>query len=146
MSLGANDVRFEVLGRDECLRLLATMPIGRLAVAEKDLAPLVVPVNYVLDGDVIVFRTDPGDKLRLLRQHPVSFEVDEFDLYRRTGWSVLVQGAAADDELAPWELDALGLTPWAPGDKHLWVRLYSREISGRRIRLLDFPPDLRGYR
>jgi hypothetical protein len=39
MSLEANEVRFEVLGRDECLRLLATMPIGRLAVAERIARP-----------------------------------------------------------------------------------------------------------
>src|SRR6266508_4316639 len=46
------------LDRDECFRLLASVPVGRIAVCGPGQAPLVVPVNFALDGDVIVFRTD----------------------------------------------------------------------------------------
>lgn len=48
-----------VLDRDQCLRLLADDEIGRLAVIAGN-TPAIFPVNYALDGDTIVFRTDPG--------------------------------------------------------------------------------------
>ena len=52
----------DVLDRRECLHLLATQSVGRLAVATPE-GPLVVPVNFVLDGESIVFRSDRGSKL-----------------------------------------------------------------------------------
>ncbi len=52
----------EVLERHECLRLLASQPVGRVAVVV-DAWPMIFPVNYALDGDSIVFRTDEGSKL-----------------------------------------------------------------------------------
>lgn len=39
----------EDLSRDECFRLLADTTVGRLAVATPGAAPLVVPVNFLLD-------------------------------------------------------------------------------------------------
>jgi uncharacterized protein len=56
----------EVIDPDECRRLLAGDEIGRLAVADGG-APTVVPVNYVVDGDAVVFRTAPGTKLAKAR-------------------------------------------------------------------------------
>src|SRR5438105_5745024 len=84
----------ETIPRDECIGLLGSQVIGRVAVAEFGAAPLVVPVNFVLVGEDVLFRTDYGSKFRLavLGEHPVSFEVDGVDGGRRTGWSVLLQG------------------------------------------------------
>src|SRR5437879_11578415 len=82
------------LSRDECLQLLATQPVGRLAIGIPDAAPLVVPVNFVLDGEAIVFRSDQGTKLALLHRSPVAFQVDFVDWIHRTGWSVLARGTA----------------------------------------------------
>ena len=48
------------LTRPECLRLLAARPIGRLAVITAEGLPMIVPVNYVLDGETVLFRTDVG--------------------------------------------------------------------------------------
>jgi Pyridoxamine 5'-phosphate oxidase len=52
----------EVLDRDECLRLLASQPVGRVAVVV-DGSPMIFPVNYALDGESIVFRSDAGSKI-----------------------------------------------------------------------------------
>ena len=52
----------EELAHDECLKLLATMSIGRVAIVIDDRGPLVVPVNYALDGEIVVFRTGAGSK------------------------------------------------------------------------------------
>jgi uncharacterized protein len=90
----------------------------------------VLPVNFVLSGDAVVFRTGPGDKLRGLGQGPVSFEVDAYDPATRTGWSVLVHGVA--HPLAPSEAARLALEPWAGGDKPIWVRVEPASITGRR--------------
>ncbi|MGH9248153.1 MAG: pyridoxamine 5'-phosphate oxidase family protein [Acidimicrobiales bacterium] len=54
--------RLEVIQCDECLRLLAGDEIGRLAVISGN-TPIVLPVNYALDGETVVFRTDSGTKL-----------------------------------------------------------------------------------
>jgi uncharacterized protein len=121
----------EELDRDECLRLLATEPVGRVAVGWLGQAPLVLPVNYVLAGGAVVFRTGPGDMLRGLGQGPVSFEVDTYDPATRTGWSVLLHGVARP--VAHADVAKLDLEPWAPGDKPIWVRIVPSSITGRRL-------------
>ena len=130
----ADGVVLEALAPEECLALLRSEVIGRVAVADFNAAPLVVPVNYVLDGDAPVFRTDYGSKFRLavLAETPVSFEIDGVDPDRR-GWSVLVQGSAT--ELSEEEARRLRLQPWAPGRKTHWVRIAPESVTGRRIRL-----------
>lgn len=124
----------EELDRDECLRLLAHAPIGRLAVVVAE-CPLVFPVNFTVDGTAIVFRTDHGTKLHGARQGLVAFECDGIDLEYHTGWSVLVQGRAEEVE-NPVEiarLERLPLGPWCPGPKPVWLRIRARSIAGRRI-------------
>jgi uncharacterized protein len=121
---------FEALDPDECLRLLATQEIGRLALSVSADAPLVVPVNFVVDEESVFFRTGHGAKLRRLAARPVSFQVDDFDLGRRTGWSVLARGRGR--EVSRREVAHLALEPWIP-DRWHWVRLEIRAISGRRL-------------
>lgn len=132
----------EVLTREDCLALLRTASVGRLAVTVDDGAPLVVPVNYVLDGDVIVFRTAQGSKLDALHRRAVSFEVDFIDPFRRTGWSVLVQGHAHD--ALHWEVDHISVDSWA-GDVPFCVRIEPESITGRRLPPDEFVSDGRGY-
>ena len=123
------------LTRADCLRLLSTAPIGRIAVITADGLPMVVPVNFVLDGETILFKTDPGTKVDALRRHPVAFQADHFDTDTRRGWSVLVQGIA--HEVAPDEVGRMTLQPWVPGERRQWVRVVPRFVTGRRIG----PPD-----
>ena len=136
---------FGALDREECLSLLRWESVGRLAVARQGFAPVVVPVNFVLDGDTILFRTDVGDTTLRLFENPASFQVDRFDWYRRIGWSVLIQGNAR--LLTPDEADALDteVAPWAPGERELVVRIVPESISGRRVELVSAVVDPRGY-
>jgi uncharacterized protein len=141
-------VAIEEIPREECISLLGSQVLGRVAVADFNAAPLVVPVNYALDGESVVFRTDYGSKFRLavLREAPVSFEIDGVDPGRRSGWSVLLQGQAT--ELGDEEVERLRLqpAPWAPGGKSHWVRISPQSVTGRRIRLAEpRGPDQRGY-
>jgi nitroimidazol reductase NimA-like FMN-containing flavoprotein (pyridoxamine 5'-phosphate oxidase superfamily) len=131
------------LSREECLRLVASHSIGRIAVAPPGQSPHVLPVNYVLDVDVIVFRSDPGTKVDLTPHHPVSFQVDHFDPSDRTGWSVLLRGNASEVQRS--EVSHLGLESWAGGEKAHWVRVVPVIVTGRRIHLPAVTPDERGY-
>ncbi len=127
--------QFETLDVDSCLELLGQAEIGRLAFVE-DGAPVVLPVNYLLDRGAVVVRTAEGSKLSAaVRQERVAFEIDSFDVQARIGWSVLVKGIAAEI----WEsreLDLardLPLEPWAPGTKDHYLVILSTSITGRRI-------------
>jgi len=131
----------EELSVAECLELLGGASVGRIAVAGPDGPPLVIPVNFVMDGDVIVFRTGVGAKLDGLRRHPASFQIDWVDPFHRTGWSVLVQGFAYEGSPPNVDLD-----PWDDGPKIHWVRLLPATITGRRLRLESIELDQRGYR
>ena len=51
----------EVLTEAECRRLLAEHDVGRVAFVDDDW-PVVLPVNYVIDNDVIAIRTDAGSE------------------------------------------------------------------------------------
>ena len=54
------DSRLEVISRDESLALISQVSVGRIAVALPHRSPLVVPVNYVLLGEAVLFRSEPG--------------------------------------------------------------------------------------
>jgi nitroimidazol reductase NimA-like FMN-containing flavoprotein (pyridoxamine 5'-phosphate oxidase superfamily) len=136
--------RLTELDPEACRDLLGRCTVGRIAVNQVALGPLVVPVNYVLDRDVIVFRTDEGTKQRALADGPVSFQIDGFDHAHGTGWSVLVRGVAYEADA--WEVDRLELEPWAEGARHHWMRLVIGVLSGRRIELSTDDLDERGYR
>lgn len=121
------------LDRAECLRLLTTVPVGRVAYCAED-GPVVLPVNHVLDGeDVVVFRTSPHTELgRSLIRGPVAFEADDYEEYNQSGWSVLVRGIAEyhdGGELTPKD----GPTPWPEGSRNLTVRIRPWLITGRRL-------------
>lgn len=128
-------VGFAILGRDECLALLRRQYLGRLAVVAEG-ASDIFPVNYVVDGDFVVFRTAEGTKLdAMVRTVPVAFEVDDADFTYHGGWSVVVHGRG-EEVLRSSEIERLAglpLRPWAEGDRGHWVRLPLTEVSGRRV-------------
>ena len=118
------------LDRAECFALLAQRQVGRFAVVDRDELPFVVPVNYVMAHDTVVFRTHPGTKLDSLRRRPVAFQVDSIEEHRRTGWTVLIRGVA--HEVSPHDLTTVEPTPWTEAGPH-WIQVVPRSISGRRF-------------
>lgn len=78
----------------ECLELLAAHRVGRIAYCD-EFGPVVLPVNYSLDQGTVLIQISPHSTLaRHLRAVGASFQLDEFDDYTQTGWSVLVRGDA----------------------------------------------------
>jgi uncharacterized protein len=126
----------ESISRDECLQLLAGDEIGRLAVIDGR-TPVILPVNYAMDGDAIVFRTAAGTKLEAGPRSPASFQIDSIDREHHTGWSVVVTGRLEEvteyDSETLDRLRRLDVAPWAGGDKPHWMRLEPARITGRRI-------------
>jgi nitroimidazol reductase NimA-like FMN-containing flavoprotein (pyridoxamine 5'-phosphate oxidase superfamily) len=125
-----------VLHRDECLALLGTAQVGRLAIVDGG-QPLVFPVNFVLADESPVFRSAPGTKVRAGAGRAVCFEVDHIDAETKAGWSVLVVGWLEEvtvyDAAAYRVVSSLGVEPWAAGDRPLLMRVVPRRITGRRI-------------
>ena len=95
-----------------------------------------MPVNFrVHEGEVVV-RLDEGSLLaNLVVGERVAFEVDALDPNARTGWSVLVQGTGVR-MINPARLELvrrMGLRPWAPGSRELYVAIVATSVTGRRI-------------
>jgi transcriptional regulator with XRE-family HTH domain len=126
------------LSRDECIQLIARGGIGRFLYDEPGRGPVAVPVNFQMVGDDVVFRTtSEGSVTEGLHGQPISFDVDHFDDALGEGWSVLLSGTASVIT-DPADLDqarALGIEPWAGGDRHTYVRIAVTEVTGRRIRV-----------
>lgn len=127
--------QFSDLSPEECYALLGPSGVGRLAFDTPD-GPMIYPVNYLIDGKSVVFRTSPYSRLG---EHPfgiVAFEVDDLDPGLRRGWSVLIRGGSApiDDPDESAAIRASGqLVSWAAGQRNLFVRITADTISGRRV-------------
>lgn len=123
--------------RAECLELLARTSVGRVAYCSSGSAT-VLPVNHAMVGDGVIIRISPRSELgdHLERGGPrtlVSYQVDEFDDYTQSGWSVLVQGHA--QVLDPSDLPDLEEVPvpWAEGERSLLMLIRPDRITGRRL-------------
>lgn len=138
MQPGSNErVNPKDLDRDECLRLLATAPVGRIGVTVGGL-PAILPVNFALAGPHIVVRTVPGTKLdAAMMRAVVAFEVDGYASDGSSGWSVLVRGHCSEvaDPAERAALAASPLRPWAFGEgvADRFLRIDLSFVSGRRF-------------
>ncbi len=125
----------EILPFDECLRLLASVPVGRVGFFT-DGEVVVLPVNHALDGQDPVFRTARGSKLSAAEgQDLVAFEADGYDEQTRSGWSVVVTGRAevVYEEAEVERLTLLGLHPWVTAvERPFWIRIRATSVSGRQ--------------
>jgi nitroimidazol reductase NimA-like FMN-containing flavoprotein (pyridoxamine 5'-phosphate oxidase superfamily) len=131
----ADERALRTLSPAECFGLLELGGIGRVGFAAAD-GIMMLPVNFVVTGKAIIFRTAPDTLLALYANGPVSFEVDHLDQALREGWSVLVQGHAhkvADEREVKRLEDKTHLQPWAGGARDVYVRIAPTRISGRCI-------------
>ena len=123
------------LTRDECLQLMASVPVGRIIYARQAL-PAVELVNFAIHNGDIIIRTARGGKLAAAtRGAVVAFEADSLDLDRHAGWSVTVVGQSQEvtdpDEIGC--LEQTGLSSWAPGDRDHFIRISPGILNGRRL-------------
>ena len=133
--MDVNGTTLEHLSRDECLRLVGQVAVGRIVYTRQAL-PAVELVNFAVDDGDIIIRTDSGGKLAAAtRGAVVAFEADSVDTAAHTGWSVTIVGyshAVTDgDEVR--HLEQVGLVPWAPGERDHFIRISPTFVNGRRI-------------
>jgi len=121
------------LTREQCLTLLTREELGRVGIHLGE-RPAILPVNYALLGEDIVFRTAPGSKLSAaMMQTLVSFEVDAASPDHASGWTVLVVGHTHEirDRATRTASEELGIQPWAPGTRSHLVKIASEHVTGR---------------
>ena len=128
---------FEALGREQCLDLLESNHLGRVAWQAADL-PQILPVTYATHQGSVYFRTTPDGILSELAQPTrVALEVDELDQQTRSGWSIVLHGRTSavsePDAVADlWAADSL--VPWAGGNRTLFICIRPDRVSGRVVR------------
>ena len=103
---------FDAMGRQQCLDLIESHHLGRIAWQAADL-PQILPITYAMH------------------------QVDALDQQTRTGWSIVLHGHSSavrePDELADmWASDSL--VPWASGNRTLFIRIRPDRIEGRVVR------------
>jgi uncharacterized protein len=131
-----------VLSREQCLRLIATAPVGRI-IYTRHAMPAVELVNFTLDAGDIVIRTAPSGKLlAAIRGAVVAFQADHYDPAARAGWSVTAVGHAREvtDPADIGTLRTAGPRPWAPGDHPYFVRITPGQLTGRYLTAADNGP------
>jgi nitroimidazol reductase NimA-like FMN-containing flavoprotein (pyridoxamine 5'-phosphate oxidase superfamily) len=123
------------LSRDECRTLLRRHQVGRVVFVGTR-GPVALPVNYVVDHDDIVFRTEAWSSLFATQfTGKVSFEVDEIDERNRLAWSVLATGSVrkVEDAADLRHVMRLHPEPWARGPRDHYLRLTVQMVTGRRL-------------
>ncbi|MEU1205218.1 pyridoxamine 5'-phosphate oxidase family protein [Nocardia sp. NPDC005825] len=126
------------MGREEALRLLASVPIGRV-VFTRDALPAVRPVNHLVDeGEIVVVRTRLTSRLtstvRADANVVVAYEADDIDPVAQLGWSVVVTGIArtVTDPERVARYEAL-LHPWVDGVMDSIVAIEPTLVTGVRL-------------
>ncbi|MGH3361435.1 MAG: pyridoxamine 5'-phosphate oxidase family protein [Nocardioides sp.] len=125
--------RLTEMSAGECRQLLLATSVGRVVFVD-ELGPTALPVNYVLDEDNVLFRTSAHNTLgRHLDGATVALEVDDFEDYTQSGWSVLVRGIASfvpHDDLPDGGNQPY---PWPDGVRTLMVQITPESVTGRRL-------------
>jgi nitroimidazol reductase NimA-like FMN-containing flavoprotein (pyridoxamine 5'-phosphate oxidase superfamily) len=123
------------INTDEAFALLARggQHVGRLVITVGG-ESVVFPLNYAVDGDAVVFRTQVGTKLTGITRSLATFEVDDIDASGQ-GWIVAFEGLAqevldADPETLRDRLAQIELDTWPGGDRPHVVRIRPYRVYG----------------
>ena len=125
------------IGRTECLELLGSTSVGRIAYCTPRGA-VVLPINHAfIGGEIVVRVAASGQTARYLHDNApgagLTYEVDDYDDDDQTGWSVLVTGTARAVDAE----NVLDLTdrpvPWPAGGFWEYVRIRPDRVTGRRL-------------
>ena len=136
------DEAIEVLSEPEALELLASQHLGRLVERVGERVEI-FPINYVVHGTRLIFRTAPGTKLAgIVAADEILIETDR--VTNHEAWSVIARGHATilerEDELA--RAEQLDLRPLIPTVKRVFVAITVDSITGRRFHRGEEPEAL----
>ena len=120
---------------EQCFAFMASVPIGRVVYTDQAL-PAVMPMNFVLDRDMVTIHTGSGSALSAaIRNAVVAFQTDDFDPVTMTGWSVTITGRArlVDDPREAAHLMRLPLRPWVHAMNGQYIRIPCWNVTGQRL-------------
>src|SRR5579871_1912078 len=127
----------------ECLRLLASAPVGRI-VYSRNALPAVEPVRFTLDSGHIFAAVGAGSAmLPSIDQSIVAFQADQI-ADGQDQWTVTVVGdvllVTDGDEIG--KLRGQGLTSWTPSGRDQFLRIRPGIVTGQRLWLAarGYPP------
>jgi nitroimidazol reductase NimA-like FMN-containing flavoprotein (pyridoxamine 5'-phosphate oxidase superfamily) len=129
--------RLEALTREESLRLLRSVSLGRLVFTHQAL-PDIRPVNHVVDGDQVVIRAYVGTAIAAAvgsnAGMVVAYEADLIDPDTHLGWSVIIVGRASRLSEGP-EADHYRrlLQPWVAGSTDDVIAIRADMVDGFRL-------------
>ncbi len=129
------DHGFVPLDEATCWELLGRVSVGRLAWADPDGRVMVVPVNFGLDGRMVVVRTGRTALLAAARARTrCGLQADDLEPGLRSGWTVLVDGRLAEvqDEAVAERLGLL-VDPWLRQPRPHVLSLAATQVTGRMI-------------
>lgn len=125
----------EVIDEHRCRGLLGHGHLGRLGFTSRSL-PVIFPVNYAVDGDRIIFRSESGSILSAAIAGDVAcLQVDDHDTFDHTGWSVMATGRLGEieDQAELDRLHHLALPAWRPMSRPHYLSLSVELLTGRRL-------------
>ncbi|MEV5408786.1 pyridoxamine 5'-phosphate oxidase family protein [Thermopolyspora sp. NPDC052614] len=125
--------RLRELSRQECLRLLGSVPMGRIVFTHQAL-PAIRPVNHIVDSGDIVIRSHRAAAITAVATRSgvvVAYEADMIDPIEQVGWSVIVTGRAykVEDPADVARFMEL-IHPWVSGDMDQVIRVSPEIITG----------------
>ncbi len=126
----------EQLSRGDCLRLMGSVPVGRIVYTRRAL-PAVELVNFVMDdGDIVIAAVGDGKLAAATHNAVVAFEADCIDIPGHAGWSVTAVGYAKPVTGAAEvrRLLETGPAPWAPGVRDHFIRITPTLVDGISLR------------
>ena len=129
--------RLEELSPQESMRLLGSVPLGRIVFTARAL-PAVRPVSHLVIEDRVIVRADSGVAITsALRAEPgtvVAYEADAIDPVDHLGWSVTVVGVA-HQVTDPVAADAFrrALRHWADGANDQVISISPGTVTGFRL-------------
>ncbi|GAB2971338.1 pyridoxamine 5'-phosphate oxidase family protein [Amycolatopsis acidiphila] len=122
--------RFQELSREESLRRLAGVGVGRIVFTHQAL-PAIRPVHHLLDGGQIIICSHGGAALLSALDTVVAYEADSVSGDDHIGWSVIVTGVARRVEPGAVTERYRGLAdPWAGDGAGYVIRIRPELVAG----------------
>jgi hypothetical protein len=126
----------EQLPVDACLKLLASVPVGRVCFTRQAL-PAIELVEFVTEGGDVIVAADHDDPLgaKLAVGQVVAFQADDVDYRSGDGWTVSMVGRAREmtdvSELA--RLPRIGGPAAIEGNPACFIRISPATVTGWHV-------------
>ena len=119
----------------ECLRLLKSVPVGRVAFS-RNAMPAVEPVRFAVDrGHIFIAVSLVSALCPVLHQCVVALQADSLGDASQGGWTVTVVGNAGEvsDPALTARLRGMGLTSWAAAETDRFMHISQGIVTGQRL-------------